>query len=64
MHAEYSRINHRSKWEKIEQLHKLSPDKRASILADTLCLKTIGLSDLSGLVVASDQSKSAGIPQL
>lgn len=53
---------HRSQVEVVEDLHAVLPRVHVAILADALLVEAIDLSDLPGLVVASQQGDALRVP--
>lgn len=64
MDAEDLIVNDSRYGEEVEDLSKSSPDVERSILFDALVVKSVDLSDESGLMVASEQGYSVSVPYL
>ena len=54
METEDGILDHSSQWEVIEQLCELFPHVGISVLAQALIIEAVDLSDLSTLVIASE----------
>ena len=50
--------------EVVEDLSAVPPDCDATVLPQTLVVKSVHLSDLTGLVVPTDQGYPIGVPNL
>ena len=50
--------------EVVKDLSAISPDRDAAVLPETLVVKSVHLSDLTGLVVPTDQGYPVRVPNL
>lgn len=51
-------FNERCQWEIVKEVSEIFPHRGVSILAKTLVIKAVDLSDLSGLMVSSEDCDS------
>jgi hypothetical protein len=62
--TQHAPINHRSKIQIIEDLHAILPGVGVAVLAHALLEEAVDLSDLSGLVIATQEGHVGGVSRL
>lgn len=61
MEAEKLVFNHCSEREEIEEIGEMFPDICTTVLAETFIIEAVGLGDLTGLVVATEDGDTGGV---
>ena len=64
MHAENAFVNDGSKGQEIKNFSAVAPYIHGPVLAEAFVVEAVDLSDLTGLVVASDESDAFGVANL